>query len=146
MTNDYGAEIELAKMEKLLPMEKRMKEIRVTANKHIRLNPSMRNELADENGDVFVDLYYDNELKTIVIMKGNALHFNSEKNCQLKQDTFYDRIKELGYAIPAIYRMSWSESLNAWVGQLQEVPKAPVSKVTQKRKRRQKTIETVTVV
>lgn len=100
------------------------------------LNGHLLKEIKKIIPDLKMKFLISDDLKIIFLQKSQDTNFKFLQSGKIKHVEFTKNLEQHGYAIPARYIIEWDESKSAWIGLLQEMPKAPEVKKRRKYEKR----------
>lgn len=120
-------EVDLSKM---IPLEMPLSSrgpgmiLRITEKDCLCMNSVFIREIKAKVPSMLFRFLYQADYKVIALQAGQSgegfVKFNADGN--LKHSEFVNQLREAGYQIPARYTVEWSDSQQAWIGMLEEVP------------------------
>ncbi len=83
--------------------------------------------LKTEKEQIWVEFSHSEDYRIIEIKKDREeADFRIPLSGRMKFQEWKEELQNLGYGIPAEYRMGWNEERKSWIGRLQEVAEAPM--------------------
>lgn len=83
--------------------------------------------LKTEKEQIWVEFSHSEDYRIIEIKKDQEeADFRIPLSGRMKFQEWKEELQNLGYGIPAEYRMGWNEERKSWIGRLQEVAEAPM--------------------